>query len=415
MRVLVVSQYFWPETFRINDIVAELAGRGHDVTVLTGVPNYPEGTVHAGFREHPAAFSQHAGADIVRVPIVTRGKGQLRLAVNYASFALSGALLGAWRLRRRRFDIIFIFQVSPVTVAIPGLLLARMRGLPVMMWILDLWPESLSAVGAVQSASLLKLVGLLVNRIYRGCDLILGQSRLFAESVRQRGGPHARFEYFPAWSEAPFQADFSGVEPAPEVVPYRDGTFNVLFAGNLGDAQDFPAILDAAERLRDRKDIRWLIVGDGRSADWLRAEIRHRGLSACVQMLGRHALERMPSFFYAADALLVSLKADPVFAMTIPGKVQAYLAAGLPIIGMLDGEGARVISEAGAGVVCASGDGAGLAAAVMQMQTLSAAERAELGARGRAYAAKEFDRMTLISRLEGWMGDLVAAAHGRRS
>jgi len=413
VRVLVVSQYFWPESFRINEIVSDLVRRGHEVTVLTGVPNYPEGVVHPAFREQPSRFARYDGADIVRVPLLSRGKGNFRLALNYASFALSGAVLGPWRLRRRQFDVIFIFQVSPVTAAIPGLLLARLRRIPVMMWVLDLWPESLAAVGAVRSERVLALVGALVRRIYRGCDLILGQSRSFARSIAQRLGDASRFRYFPAWSEALFQKDLADVVPAPEVVPYMDGTFNVLFAGNLGEAQDFPSILDAAERLRDRADLRWLIVGDGRAADWLRAEIRRRGLSDRVQMLGRYPMDRMPSFFRAADALLVSLKAEPAFAMTIPGKVQSYLATGLPVVGMLDGEGARVISESGAGVVCASGDGAGLAAAVVKLAQLPGTEREALGARGRAYAAREFDRDTLISCLEQWMRELVAANAGQ--
>lgn len=180
----------------------------------------------------------------------------------------------------------------------------------------------------------------------------------------------------------------------------------MLFASNIGEAQDFPAILDAAERLRDREDIHWIVLGDGRAAPTVKEQIERRGLSARVHLLGRFPLERMPSFFAGADALLVSLKADPTFASTIPGKVQSYLAAGVPLLGMLDGEGARVIEESGAGLTAPAGDGGALAEQVLALSQKSPAERAEMGARGRAYCAREFDRKVLIDRLEGWLQDL---------
>lgn len=407
MRLLVVSQYFWPETFRINDLVAELVARGHEVTVLTGLPNYPEGRVFDAYRSKPGAYTRFAGADVVRLPLLPRGSGNLRLALNYLSFVASGLLLGPWRLRNRSFDAIFVFQTSPVTAALPALLLRRIKRAPVLMWVLDLWPDTLSAVGVVRSPTLLGAVGRLVAFIYRRCDRILVQSRAFLANVRRHGGDMARVRYFPGWAEPIFEGGLEGVEAAPETTPYREGGFNVLFAGNLGDAQDFPAILDAAEALRARRDIRWLIVGDGRAAPMVRAEIDRRGLQVNVVLLGRHPLDRMPSFFRAADALLVTLKRDPIFAMTIPGKVQSYLAAGLPLLAMLDGEGARVIEEAGAGLVAPAGDGRALAAQVERLAGLSPGERAAMGARARACCEREFDRASLITALESWIREVA--------
>jgi glycosyltransferase involved in cell wall biosynthesis len=407
LRLLVVSQYFWPETFRINDLVAELVARGHEVTVLTGLPNYPEGRVFDAYRSEPGAYTRFAGADVVRLPLLPRGSGNLRLTLNYLSFVASGLLLGPWRLRSRSFDAIFVFQTSPVTAALPALLLRRIKRAPVLMWVLDLWPDTLSAVGVVRSPTLLGTVGRLVAFIYRRCDRILVQSRAFLANVRRHGGDMARVRYFPGWAEPIFEGGLEGVEAAPETAPYREGGFNVLFAGNLGDAQDFPAILDAAEELRARRDIRWLIVGDGRAAPMVRAEIDRRGLQANVVLLGRHPLDRMPSFFRAADALLVTLKRDPIFAMTIPGKVQSYLAAGLPLLAMLDGEGARVIEEAGAGLVAPAGDGRALAAQVERLAGLSPGERAAMGARARACCEREFDRASLITALESWIGEVA--------
>ena len=404
MKVLVVSQYFWPEVFRVNEIVEELVQRGHEVTVLTGRPNYPAGTVFEEYRRDPAAFSRYAGAEVLRVPLRPRGQGSLRLMLNYLSFIVWGSLLGPWLLRGRRFDAIFMFETSPITSALPAVLLRRLKKAPLLMWVLDLWPDTLSAVGVVRSPRVLGWVGRLVGFIYKRCDRILVQSRAFYPNVERWGGDVQRIRYFPAWAEAVFAGDLQAVAPAAEVEPYRD-TFNVMFAGNIGEAQDFPAILDAAERLKHRTDIRWLVVGDGRAAGWVAEQIEQRGLKDRVVMLGRHPLERMPAFFRGASALLVSLRAEPIFEMTIPGKVQSYLAAGLPLLGMLDGEGARVIAESGAGLVCGAGDGAALASQVETLAALDASQRVAMGERGQRYCQKEFDRAALMSMLESWLAD----------
>lgn len=409
MRILVVSQYFWPENFRINDLVAELCARGHEVTVLTGVPNYPEGDRFPDFAAAPERFSRFAGARIVRVPMLTRGQGRLRLVLNYLSFAAAGALWGPWRLRGLRFDSIFVFQTSPITAALPALLMRRWKQAPVLMWILDLWPETLSAIGVVRSPRALALVGALVRFIYRRCDRVLVQSRAFAANVRRYADQPDKLRYFPGWAEDVFARGGTPATPAPELAPYED-CFKVLFAGNIGEAQDFPTVLQAAQRLKARDDIRWIVVGDGRAAAGLRADIQRLGLQERVILLGRHPLERMPSFFSGADALLVSLRRDPIFAMTIPGKVQSYLAAGVPLVGMLDGEGADVIRESGGGLVGPSGDAEALAANVEALAAMTQDQRRALGERGRRYGAAEFDRDTLVSSLEGWMAEARAAS-----
>ena len=411
MRLLVVTQYFWPETFRINEIVRHLAERGHDVTVLTGAPNYPAGNIFPKYRECPEKFSSYYGARIVRVPLITRGNTTWSLMLNYLTYPASAAAIGAWRLRGQPFDAIFAFQASPVTSALPAVWLRAVKRAPLAMWILDLWPETLLAVGALRSPPALSIVDRIVSYIYRRCDCILIQSQAFLSSVQERAGDCADVRYFPAWAETAFDGSLDAVEPAPELAPYRD-TFNVMFAGNIGEAQDFPAIVAAADHIRNRPDIRWLVLGDGRGANALRAEIAARGLGERVIMLGRHPMERMPSFFKGAGSLLVTLKAEPVFAMTIPGKVQSYLSAGKPIIGMLNGEGARVIHEAGAGIVAPAGDSGALANAVVSLADRDAAERARMGAAGRAYCKQNFDRAQLLDCLENWL-DNLACSYGR--
>ncbi|KQV47045.1 hypothetical protein ASC95_26430 [Pelomonas sp. Root1217] len=401
MRVLVVSQYFWPEVFRVNEIVSELRARAHDVTVLTALPNYPGGDVFDDYAVDPAAFIDYHGANVIRLPVRPRGRGSIRLLLNYWSFVFWGCLLGPWKLRGRQFDAIFCFETSPITSALPAVLLRRIKRAPLLLWVLDLWPDTLSAVGMVRSQRGLNAVGALVRFIYRRCDLILAQSKGFFPAIeRWSQAPH-KSRYFPQWGEAAFDDDPGGVAEAPELAPHA-GSFRLMFAGNIGDAQDFPALLDAAEATRHRPELHWLIVGDGRQATWVREEIERRGLQATVFMLGRHPLERMPAFFAGADALLVSLKAEPIFALTIPGKIQSYLAAGRPLLAMLDGEGARVVEEAGAGLCCPAGDGAALARAAEQLAAMSVVERAVMGRRGLAYSQREFDRTTLIGQLEKW-------------
>lgn len=392
----MVSQYFWPENFRINDLVKEWVQRGHEVTVLTGLPNYPGGEVFPEYLQNPSNFEQLGGVQIHRVPMLARATGSLRLALNYISFVLGASLFGPWKLRGYNPDVIFVFEPSPVTVGLPAVLLGRLKHCPVVFWALDLWPETLSAIGVVKHPKVLSAVAKLVRFIYNRCTLVLGQSRSFLPSIARHCDDPSKVRYFPSWAEDFFQAQVD--EPVSEI-PSAPGTLSILFAGNVGDAQDFPAILDAAERLKHRNDIRWLIVGDGRRSIWLSEQVQARGLGDRVFLLGRFPVERMPAFYAYADALLVSLKKDPTFSMTIPGKVQSYLAAGRPVIGMLDGEGADVIKRAGAGLVSPAGDSAALAQSIKQFAETSPEERRQMGKQGQAFAKAEFDRNTLVTRL----------------
>jgi len=405
VKILIVTQYFWPENFRINDLTQELVQRGHKVTLLTGTPNYPDGRVFETYRHNPKAFGHYGGATVLRIPMLARGQGSLSLFLNYLSFVLGASLVGPWRLRGLQADVIFVFVPSPVTVGLPAVLLGRIKRAPVVFWVLDLWPETLSAIGVIRSPRVLGWVGHLVKFIYEGCTLVLGQSRSFFANIAKYCSDTQKIRYFPSWAEDIFSQ--TDLLPAPEV-PARKGVFNVLFAGNIGEAQDLSAVLDAVESLKHNTSIRWLIVGDGRKFDWLKAEVERRDLQDSVLLLGRFPVKRMPSFYVHADALLVSLKKDPVFSMTMPGKIQSYLMAGIPLVGMLDGEGAKVITEANAGLVCAAGDAGGLAAAILELANMSADQRHQLGLNGRAFAQKEFGRDLLMDRLEALLGEAVS-------
>lgn len=401
MNILIISQYFYPENFRINDLAEALLERGHQVTVLTGYPNYPSGRVYEGYGLFRAPQKNWRGIEIVRAPLIARGRGGgIRLALNYLSFALAASLISVLRLSRK-FDVIFVHEPSPITVGIPAIVMKKITGAPILFWVLDLWPESVAAASNVRSPWVIRQLSRLTCWIYRHCDRVLVQSREFIPHTRKMGVDDARIRYFPSWAERLY-----GPVELPPPVPLPVG-FRIMFAGNVGVAQDFPAILSAAERIRHREDIHWVIIGDGRLSAWLQEEVVQRRLHKTVHLLGRYPLETMPAFFAHADALLVSLKAEKIFAQTIPGKLQSYLACGRPILAMLDGEGAKIIEEAGAGLVCPAGNADVLAAKVLQLADMEAVHRSDMGRRGYAYFLAEFERDMLVSRLEKWMAELV--------
>lgn len=401
MRILVVTQYFWPENFRVNDLTVALVERGHEVTVLTGMPNYPGGRFFDGYGWFMPSRERWNGMKILRCPLIPRGKGGgLRLALNYASLALSASLLGPWKCKGD-YDAIFVHEPSPITIALPALMLKRLRGTPVLLWVLDLWPESVTAAGSLRSPAVLGLISRMVRFIYRHCDRVLVQSRGFIDRVVARGASAEKVLYFPSWAEALFTQAPDASAPSPSLPALPDG-FRVVFAGNIGAAQDFETLLAAAEELRGEKDIHWVVVGDGRMAAWVREQIPARGLVETVHLTGSYPLEAMPPLFAQADALLVTLKRDPIFALTIPGKIQSYLACGRPIVGMLDGEGAQVLRESGAALVGASGDAKALAANVLTLHRMHREERERMGQAGRRYYNQYFERDRLMNQLEQW-------------
>jgi colanic acid biosynthesis glycosyl transferase WcaI len=404
MRILIVSQYFWPENFLINNLAVGLVERGHRVTVLTGSPNYPQGSFFEGYGFFNRSEDYH-GVRVVRVPLLPRGGGGgLRLALNYLSFAACASLAGPL-LCRGGHDLVFVFEPSPITVGIPALILRKLLRAPLLFWVQDLWPESLSATGALRSPRLLAQVGRMVRQIYRRCDLILVQSRAFTDSVVDQGADPGRIRYFPNSAEKVF----AGPAPSCPVQPALPDGFRVVFAGNIGAAQDFETIIAAAEELKGYRDIQWIIIGDGRMREWAQARVLALGLGGNFHFLGRHPVEAMPAFFSAADVLLVTLKKQKIFALTIPSKVQAYLACGKPVIAALDGEGARIVAEAGAGLSCPAEDPAAFARTVLEMYQTPKAGRDRMGVNGKAYYRANFDRDLLLDRLVLWMKELSDA------
>ena len=394
MRILVLSQYFWPENFRINDVVEGLVQCGHQVTVFTALPNYPSGRFFPGYGPFGPSYENYKGAEVHRVPLIPRGKGGgWRLALNYLSHALFATLF-AWRANGR-YDAILVYAPSPITIGIPARFLRWLKRARLVFWVQDLWPESLAATGAIRNRRVLGVVDRLVKWIYRGCDRVLVQSQAFIPSVRAHGVPEEKIGYLPNSAEAFYRR----VEKGDDDLGMPAG-FRVLYAGNIGVAQDFPTILAAAERLKDDTRIQWIVLGDGRVREWVADEIVRRRLQGRFHLLGTQPPERMPHYFARADVLLATLRREPIFAYTIPSKIQTYIACGKPVIAALDGEGGRIIREAGAGWAVPSEDPKALAEAVAAASRARAAELAAMGARAEACFREQFEREKLLSQLE---------------
>ena len=408
MKVLILSQHFWPETFRINEVAQSLREAGCEVGVLTGQPNYPDGRIFPGYRAWGCGSEVHGGGTIWRVPLAPRGRGNSRrLVANYLSFIASASVLGPGLLRRQRFDVIFVYGISPILQAIPGIVLRRTTGARLVTWVQDLWPQSLEATGHVRNRHLLAAVATVVSWIYRRSDLLLVQSPGFVPLVAPMAG-NTPVEVHPNPGELAFRDRHSG-EPALHLDP----GFNVVFAGNLGTVQAMDTVLAAAALLCDLPDVRFVLVGSGSRGEWVQQEVKRQGLSN-VQLPGRFPPDAMPGILAQASALLVSLTRSEIFARTVPSKIQAYLAAGRPVIASLDGEGARVVEQAGAGLACPAEDAVALAHAVRRLHATDAAERRTMGENGRRYYEQQFDPDRLAQRLVQRFEQLVGTPSRKR-
>jgi colanic acid biosynthesis glycosyl transferase WcaI len=413
VRVLIISQCFYPENFGINEIAYDLVDHGHTVTVLTGMPNYPAGRIAPGYGGLRVRREMVRGVSVIRVPIFPRGRASFfLLALNYLSFAIMGSLLAPFVVRQR-IDVTLVYQLSPLTAGLPALVLRLFKQIPIVFWIQDIWPESLIAVKALNSGVAIEAVRRLAAFIYLRCRIILVQSPAFIAQLRALGLADADIRYLP--NTAPDY--FRPVLPPPDVPERKllsDG-FNVVFAGNIGSQQDPETILAAAELLRDVREIHWVIVGDGRLREWLASEIAKRNLSDTCRLLERRPAERMPILFGLADALLVILSPSCISGLTIPSKLQCYLACGRPIVGAIDGASRKIIEESGAGLVSPPGRPRALANAVLTLYKMDPVQRAAMGHAARAYFERHFDRSSLFHALSGCLTEASNSSPSTRS
>ena len=393
-RILIVTQYFWPEEFRINDLVQKLIKSGCEVDILTGRPNYPEGDIFQDFVNSPHEYANYYGARIYRVRNLPRGKGKVKLFLNYLSFAFLATVFLFKNMTKKEYSSILAVQLSPILSVIPAILFGRYRGIKVSTWIMDLWPDILVALNLVSNRLALKVLKTISSWIYRNSDALLISSKGFRSRLLEFGVDNDCINYFPQWiEEAMIENDLSSTKKFKEVArilsPYSNFK-KVIFTGNIGECQDMISVINAMDNLRFKKDIVLFIVGSGREEGRLKDLVRSKDLGDTVKLLGRFPVEYMSSFYYFADVLLLPLSKDPLFEITLPGKAQSYLYAGRPIAGMLDGEGADVLRESGSSIVVSSGDFKNLAQAIEKLCSLSKSESNSMGEAGKSYAEKNF-------------------------
>lgn len=397
MKILVVTQYFWPENFRINDLCDGLIERGHEVTVYTGLPNYPEGEFYKGYSFWGPYHETRGKIKIIRSPLIPRGKNKsLQLAVNFFSFFFIASILAPF-LVRGKYDKIFVYEPSPITVAIPAIVLKYLKKAPMFFWVTDLWPESLEATGVVKNKKVLGWVARMVRFLYKHSDKILITSKGFAPRVKALGGLESQIVYFPQWAEALYSniPDSTFHDP---LIPTSG--FKIMFAGNIGSSQDFETIVKAALLLREHKNIIFLILGDGLIKKWAETEVEKNNLKNNFIFLGRKPVEMMPNYFSKADVMLMSLTNTDLFSITVPSKLQSYLASAKPVLASMNGEGAEIVKEWNAGITCPATEPKLLAETILLMSQLPKEQLDQMGKNAFKCYNSEFEREKLISLLE---------------
>lgn len=314
------------------------------------------------------------------------------LLANYISFVISASIIGFFKIGKFKPDLIFVYEPSPISVGIPAIFLSKVMKAPIVFWVLDLWPDTLRAVGIIKSKILLRLTSYFVKFIYNNSEVILAHSRKFLPNIKKH--TKTKVTYFPSWSEDNFNCNKILIPGLPEKKLFR-----VIFAGNIGEAQDMPSILLAAQLLSKKIPIRFIIVGSGRKYKWLKKEISNLGLNKFFILLGQRPSHEVPGLIMNADVLLVTLGKDPIFKFTVPGKIQTYLKSSKPIVGMIDGEGADIINDSKSGLSCSAGDVKGLVNIINSIYILNEKERKRLGENGLKFYNKNFDKKFLLNKL----------------
>ncbi len=397
MRILILSQWYMPEPVRLlQELAQTLTQDGHEVSVLTGFPNYPSGKIYPGYKQRLFQREVLDGIPVVRVPLFPEHShsGVLR-ALNYISFALSASLLGPLLLSRP--DVIFVYH-PPLTVGIPAYVLSRIWRVPFLYQIQDMWPEHLSATGMLNNRRMLDWLGWFAKWIYARADAISVISPGFRVNLVAKGVPSEKIHLIVNWVDLDtYHPDLSEPQLAEELG--LANKFNIMFAGNIGKSQGLETVLDAAEVLQDLTEVQFVLVGDGIALPQLRKDAEVRGLDN-IRFLGHYPAEAMSGLYALADVLLVNLKDDPLFRITIPHKIFAYMASGKPILAAVAGDAADVVAELGAGIVCQPQDSEALASAVRQFVKMPETERQMMSKRGLTAVHQKYSRENLVGEIE---------------
>lgn len=389
--ILVISQYFYPEQFRINDMCQEWIKRGHKVTVVTGIPNYPQGEFYKGYGWFKMRKETWNGIDIIRIPLTARGHGSVKLALNYFSFVVTGFFWS--HFTGIKADYVFTFEVSPMTQALLGVWFAKRRKIPNYLYVQDLWPENVEIVTGIHIKAVLGPIGRMVNYIYRHCDAIFATSPSFVTDIQKRcPGQESKVHYLPQYAE-----DFyKPVARQSEVEGSK--TFKISFTGNIGKAQGLEILPKTAALLKGKADVNFTIVGDGRNKVELLKQIEQNGVGEMFTLVDRQPAEKIPAILAECDAAFISFMDTPLFTKTIPAKLQSYMACGKPIVASACGETERIVCEANCGVCAPIGDAEALARAILEIKDNP--ELLQMGKNAVEYSKVHFSKAKLMDEIE---------------
>ena len=390
--ILVISQYFYPETFRINDMAAEWARRGYKVTVLTGIPNYPMGKFFEGYGYAKKRRETWNGIDIIRIPLIPRGNSSVGMMANYGSFVISGFFKNLFS--NIKADYVFTFEVSPMTQALIGCWYAKKHNIPHYLYVQDLWPENVITVTGITNHTVIEAIDKMVDYIYKNTDEIFATSPSFVDAIcnRKVKVDKNKVHYWPQYAEEFYQPlEKVNVSEIPD-----DGSFKIAFTGNIGTAQGLD-ILPKTAKLLKNENIKLVIVGDGRYQEELEKEIRKRSVQKQFLIIPRQRAERIPELLSVCDAAFLSFKDDPLWTKTIPAKLQSYMACGLPVIASAEGETRRIIEEAKCGICCGIGNAAELAEGIKRLRQM---DLKAMGENSRTYCENYFDKKQLMDQMD---------------
>lgn len=401
--ILVISQYFYPEQFRINDICIEWEKKGYKVTVITGIPNYPQGEYFEGYGLLKKRKEMYNGIEIIRIPLVPRGNNSIMLALNYISFVFSGYF---WKtFTRIKADYVFIFEVSPMSQALPGVWYAKKRKIPCYLYVQDLWPENFEVLSGIKNKQIINMIGRMVDYIYNRCTKIFTTSKSFITAISDRGVPRDKIEYWPQFAEDFYKPlKKSGIAEIP-----NDDTFNIIFAGNIGTSQGLDILPKVAVLLKEsnlKRRVRFNIVGDGRYKETLEDLVDSNNLLDMFNFIPKQPATKIPEYMAANDAAFICLTDSLLFSMTIPAKLQSYMACGIPIIASAQGETNQIIEEANAGVFSPAGDAQKLADVIIELIGNSNEELNELGKNARIYYERNFNKLVLLNRMDRYFRNI---------
>ena len=401
MNVCIYTNHFFPEDFKVNDIAFELAERGHKVTVITAIPDYPKGQYYEGYSLFLKRKEVLKNVNVIRLFRIPRGKGsKLNLMLNYLSYFISASIHTFFFSFRTKFDVVFVHETSPFFIGIPAVFLSKLKKIPLCFWVLDLWPESIQSTVGINNKLIIDLLNRVVRYVYKNCNNILISSKGFRKSILTKGPYDEKIIYFPNWAEdIKYDEGLIDIKSIYPFSVFKDTDFKILFTGNIGEAQGLDIIIDAAYELREINHIKWIFLGDGRYKTHLMEKVIQKNLEHTVFFLGRYPLATMPNFMASADMLLVSLKDNILFELTVPAKVQFYMSQGKPILALLKGDGAELIKEAKCGISIDPGDVTSLVKIVKKIVS-DRPYLISMGENGREYYKDYFEKADRIKDLE---------------